>query len=90
MGMFFYRKSFEYLAPKIHINCTVKYQVMRAYHNDNTTIFTTQFYIPIVMNNTALLHFLPLLMDDKQLNLYLRMEFGNVPVYNDTRFLIIP
>ena len=90
MGMFFYRTSFEYLAPKIHINCTAKYQVMRAYHNDNTTISTTQFYIPNVMNNTALLHFLPLLMDDKQLNLYLRMEFGNVPVYNDTRFLMIP
>ena len=66
MGMFFYRKSLEYLAPKIHINCTAKYQVMRAYHNDNTTIFTTQFYIPIMINNTALLHFLPSLMDDKQ------------------------
>ena len=66
MGMPFYTKLLEYHAPKMHINCTVEYQVMREYHNDNTTIFTTQFYIPNMMNNTALLHFLPLLMDDKQ------------------------
>ena len=66
MGMVFFTKSLEYIAPKIHIICTPKYQVMRAYHNDNTTIFTTQFHIPIMINNTALLHFLPSLMDDKQ------------------------